>query len=191
MNMLFLRAVRPALVDDLATVLKKLDSRSPHATPSDLMGVMMYRGHSFAGIEWGDRFQPQLIEAADKIKSSESDLQALDDAWAWTNHFYQSPAEYGLTFTLRDALEQKELDCNRATDMIAAIFRNAGRTHLGYVRWCSETGGHSVAAYVDPTDSKTFLADGLTSSATPKSGPIATSTDTPGRLAWKKTNRPT
>ena len=163
-NLLF-RARTAELVDDLTTVLKKFDARNPHATVNELMGVMMYRGHSFGGIEWGDRFQPQLTEAAARIPTSDNDLQALEAAWKWTNQFYQSPAQYGVTFTLRDALEQKKLDCVRATDMIAAIFRNAGRTHLGHVRWCSETGGHSVAAYfgeLDPPGKKVLLADGLT-----------------------------
>jgi hypothetical protein len=162
-NLLF-RARTAELVDELAAVLKKADARNRHATVNELMGVMMYRGHSFGGIEWGDRFQPQLTEAAERIKLSESDLEALHDAWQWTNHFYQSPAEYGITLTLRDALEQKRLDCVRSTDMISAIFRNAGRTHLGHVRWCCETGGHSVAAYMGMLDSggKGLLADGLT-----------------------------
>jgi hypothetical protein len=161
-NILF-RARTAKLVDDLTAVLKTLDARNPHANINELMGVLMYRGHSFAGLEWGDRFQPQLTAAAANIKTSETDLAALQDAWAWTNHFYQSPAEYGVTFTLRDSLEQKKLDCVRATDMIAAIFRNAGRARLGHVRWCCETSGHSVAAYLgsDNAQTKPLLADGL------------------------------
>jgi hypothetical protein len=171
-NLLF-RARTAELIDEMAAVLKNFDARNPHATVNELMGVMMYRGHSFAGIEWGDRFQPQLTEAAAKIAPSETDLEALHDAWAWTNRFYMSPASYGVTYTLRDALEQKKLDCVRATDMIAAIFRNAGRTHLGHVRWCCETGGHSVAAYMGMLDTggKPLLVDGLTAPREPEVWP--------------------
>ena len=123
----------------------------------------MYRGHSFAGLEWGDRYQPELVQAADEIKPDETDLQALMDACRWTNHFYRSPATYSPILTLRAALEQKKLDCVRSTDMIGAIFRNAGRTRFGHVRWCSETGAHSVAAYlgVENEHLKTQLVDGL------------------------------
>src|SRR4051812_32256689 len=133
----------------------------------------MYRVHSFAGMELGDGFQPQLTAAPVEITAIDNDVQALEAAWKWTNQFYQSPAQYGMTFTLRDALEQKKLDCVRATDMIAAIFRNAGRTHMGHVRWCCETGGHSVAAYLGNLDEqkKVLLADGLTPPHAPEAWP--------------------
>jgi hypothetical protein len=171
-NMLF-RARSADLVDDLATVLKKFDARNHQARMGELLSVLMYRGHSFAGLEWGDRFQPELKTAADEIKPTETDLEALHDAWDWTNRFYLSPAQYGVTFTLRVALEQKKLDCVRATDMIAAIFRNSGRARLGHVRWCSETGGHSVASYMDLQHDlvKPKLADGLTPPQEPETWP--------------------
>jgi hypothetical protein len=160
-NMLF-RADHADIDDDLYTVLRKFNAIHPHATSGELMNVLLYRGHSFAGLEWGDRFQPELIEAADQIKPSETDLEAFQDAWRWTNQFYQ-PDQYGVTFTLRDALKQRRLDCVRATDMIASIYRNSGRVGLGHVRWCAETCGHSVAAHMDHngTSDKTLLADGL------------------------------
>ena len=64
----------------------------------------------------------------------------------------------------------------RATDMIGAIFRNAGRPRFGHVRWCSETAGHSIAAYVG-TDSSghpdVVLADGLNPPAAPEHWPDA------------------
>lgn len=162
-NILF-RARTAELVDKLAMALKKFDARNPNASVGELMNVMMYCGHSFAGIEWGDRYQPQLTQAAEQIPPNVSDIEALNDAWKWTYDFYKTPASYGITLTLRDALESKRLDCVRATDMIAAIFRNAGRARLGHVRWHSETGGHSVAAYMEANGAqiKPMLADGLT-----------------------------
>jgi hypothetical protein len=47
--------------------------------------------------------------------------------------------------------------------MIGAIFRNAGRTRFGHVRWVAGTAGHSVAAYlgVENDKPKTWLVDGL------------------------------
>jgi hypothetical protein len=161
-NMLF-RAAYADTADELCQVLKKFDSLNPHAKEQELLSVLMYRGHSFAGLEWGDRFQPELLKAAEEIKPDESNLQAMDDACRWTNSFYRTPAQYGVTLTLREALEHKKLDCVRATDMIGAIFRNAGRIGFANVRWCSATGGHSVAVYAQPDGDKNRfqIFDGL------------------------------
>ncbi len=84
-------------------------------------------------------------------------------AQRWTHAFYQTPDNYGRTLTLREALQQKKLDCVRATDMIGAIFRDAGRTRFGHVRWCAETTGHSLAAClgVENDKPKVLLTDGL------------------------------
>ena len=143
--------------------LKKFEAIHPHASVGELMGALMYRGHSFGGMEWDDRYQPQLVDAAAEIGTAKTDVQALLSAYDWTHDFYQSPENYGRTFTLRDALQQKKLDCVRATDMIGAIFRDAGRNRFGHVRWCAETTGHSVAAYLgrENGEAKTLLVDGL------------------------------
>jgi hypothetical protein len=160
-NMLF-RARSVGTLHDLQTVLKACDAHNPRADVGALMDVLMYRGHSFAGIEWADRFQPQLTAAAAKIAPGQTDLAAARAAWQWTNQFYR-PVNYGLTLTLRDALDQRKLDCVRATDMIATIYRDAGRGRMGNVRWCSESSGHSLAAYLGPDDprSKPLVLDGL------------------------------
>ena len=52
------RCTQANTTDDLAETLKKLDARLPHATVGELISVLMYRGHSFAGLEWSDRFRP-------------------------------------------------------------------------------------------------------------------------------------
>jgi hypothetical protein len=170
-NMLF-RAQRSNSADYLCNVLRKLDKIKPQATVGELMSVLMYRGHSFAGLEWSDRFQPELLKAAEEIDSAESDAEALVEACHWTNRLY-NPAAYGVTFTLRDAIGQKRLDCVRATDMIGAIFRNAGRPRFAHVRWCSETGGHSVAAFVGSAKDQIepLLVDGLNPPAQPEQWP--------------------
>jgi hypothetical protein len=173
-NMLF-RAARADATDYLCAVLKKFDASHPRATVGELMGVLMYRGHSFGGLEWDDRFQSSLLQAADQIPSTASDLDALMTAWRWTNQFYRGPGDgYGRTFTLRDAIQQHKLDCVRATDMIGAIFRNSGRPRFGHVRWCAETNAHSVAAYmsVNPDGTRqTLIADGLQLATAPELWP--------------------
>ncbi|MFZ1936960.1 MAG: hypothetical protein WCB27_12375 [Thermoguttaceae bacterium] len=162
MNMLF-RTAKADATDELCATLKKFEAIHPHASVGELMGALMYRGHSFGGMEWDDRYQPQLVDAAAEIGTAKTDVQALLSAYDWTHDFYQSPENYGRTFTLRDALQQKKLDCVRATDMIGAIFRDAGRNRFGHVRWCAETTGHSVAAYLgrENGEAKTLLVDGL------------------------------
>jgi hypothetical protein len=167
-NMLY-RSASAGTEDEMCAALRKFDALTPHATMGELLGMLMYRGHSFAGLEWDDRFQPQLVQAADDIKQTESDSDALLDACRWTNRFYNAPATYGVTLTLRDALEQKKLDCVRATDMIGAIFRNAGRTRFGHVRWCAESAGHSVAVYFGMEKDKLepLIVDGLNTPAKP------------------------
>ncbi len=162
MNMLF-RAMSTDTTDELHDALKKFDAIHPRATVGELMGALMYRGHSFAGLAWDDRYQPQLLGAAGGIGVAETDVQAFLAACRWTHDFYQSPENYGPTLTLHDALQQKKLDCVRATDMIGAVFRDAGRNRFGHVRWCAETTAHSVAAYlgVENGKTKTLLADGL------------------------------
>jgi hypothetical protein len=162
MNMLF-RTIRADTADELCGALKKFDAIHPHASVQELMGALMYRGHSFAGLGWDDRYQPQLLAAAAGIDTGKTDVQALLAAHRWTHDFYHAPENYGRTITLHDALEQKRLDCVRATDMIGAIFRNAGRARFGHVRWCAETTGHSVAAYMGVENDKPriLLVDGL------------------------------
>jgi hypothetical protein len=172
-NMLF-RAARADASDYLCRVLKKFDANHPHASVGELMSVLMYRGHSFGGLEWSDRFQPELLAAADAIAPNADDLDALMSAWRWTHQFYRGPGDgYGWTFTLRDALQQHKLDCVRATDMIAAIFRNSGRPRFGHVRWCAETNAHSVAAYLAGQNGQrqTLVVDGLQAPGTPEVWP--------------------
>jgi hypothetical protein len=159
-NMLF-RASRVEVADEMANSLRRFDAILPHATVGELMSPLMYRGHSFGGLEWSDRYLPTLVSAAANVKGS--DAEAFLAAAQWTNNFYRAPAEYGVTLTLRDAIDQKRLDCVRATDMIGAVYRNSGHIGFGHVRWCAETAGHSVAALLRVPDNKhsALLADGL------------------------------
>lgn len=173
-NMLF-RAKVANTVEDIRAALIKFDSIYPQATPSELMGALMYRGHSFAGLEWADRFQDKLIAAGNEISVSKSDSEALMEACRWTHAFYK-PENYGSTLTLRDAIERQKLDCVRATDMISSILKNAGRTRMGHVRWSSETMGHSVAAYLGSDKDNqphTFVIDGLNPADSPEIWPDA------------------
>jgi hypothetical protein len=173
-NMLY-RAASTNTVDDVCAVLKKFDAIYPRATIAELMDVLMYKGHSFGGIGWDDRYQPELRRAAEKLLASASDAEAMVHAWRWTHAFYvyRGPDGYGQTITLREALDVGKLDCVRATDMIGAIYRNAGRACFGNVRWSAGTAGHSAAAYLGAENGKckTLVVDGLMSSASAEAWP--------------------
>src|SRR5690606_30503562 len=108
-NMLF-RYTSANTVNRLRDVLTRFDKVSPNASIDELMDVMMYRAQSFAGLEWDDRFQPELTRAGAEIDAQWSNSQALQSACGWTNRFYQ-PENYGTTFTLREAIMRKKLDC--------------------------------------------------------------------------------
>ncbi len=169
------RADKSSTVDQLVQCMREFNARNDHADPGELLGMLMYRGHSFAAIEWSDRFLPQLMTAA-KTFAPQTDEQALVSAAQWTNDFYRQPATYGVTFSLRDALAEKRLDCVRATDMIGALFRDSGHARFGHIRWTCETGGHSVAAAFIPTPEgghKTLIMDGLNPTRQPEIWPDA------------------
>jgi hypothetical protein len=63
----------------------------------------------------------------------------------------------------------------RSTDMIGTIFRDAGRTGFGNVRWSSEAATHSTAALLSSKDGKplTLLLDGMMESSEPEIWPDA------------------
>src|SRR5206468_11215019 len=87
LNCMLFRAWRADAAEYLCIVLKKFDAAHPHASVGELMSVLMYRGHSFGGLEWADRFQPELLQAAEEIPPTASDKDALLAAADWTNKF--------------------------------------------------------------------------------------------------------
>ena len=72
----------------------------------------------------------ELRQAGDSIAADQTDADAFVAAARWTNQFYHQ-SQYAPTYTLRDAVAEKKLDCVRATDMFGAVFRNAGRPRFG------------------------------------------------------------
>jgi hypothetical protein len=170
-NMLF-RATRGDMVDQLAVVLQRLNEIKPNATLAELMGAMMYRGHSFGGLEWADRYQPLLMQAAADLHGS--DEQAFLGAHRHTYGFFRT-ATYAVAVTLREAIDKRRLDCVRATDMMGDIYQNSGRARMGHVRMSVGTFAHSVAAVTtaDGGQSKTLLLDGMAPMERPEIWPDA------------------
>lgn len=162
-NMLF-RCQAAGVVEQAGEVLRRFNARYPRADMWQLMDVLPYRaGLGMSGIEWGDRFDPRLMESARKITARDPH-DALRAAREVQYKVYGGGGNYqGLVLTLRKALDTGRMDCIRATDMIAAVHRNAGFPGFLAVRWCRGTSGHSVAAaerFADGNRS-VLIVDGL------------------------------
>ena len=164
-NMLY-RATAADTLPDVVEVLRRFDQLSPASTPEQLMGVLVYRGHSFSGIEWADRFQPILIEKAGALTGA-TDADAFADACRMGHELFEKRTAYGVTLSLRDAISRGVMDCVRTTDFVLDLFRNSDRSGIGHVRWAAGTAGHTVPALwgagtrvtlIDPLDPRTAEA---------------------------------
>lgn len=151
-NILF-RMSKAGAIELLAVVLRRFDDRHPRAHLSELMDVMFYRGEVCGGLLWADRFDSRLMQAAGRM--SGNDEQILYRAHGLTNSLFGGWENYkGSVWTLREALDLRKFDCVRGTDMIGALFRNAG--HSGYycLRLCAGVAGHSLSAVHTQTNGR-------------------------------------
>jgi hypothetical protein len=112
------------------------------------------------------------MEAAAALRGS--DEEAFAAGHNYTHGFYRL-AEYCVTLTLRQAIEKRQIDCVRATDMIGGIFRDSGRAGFAHVRWSAGTAAHSVAAFLTTQNDqpRTLLLDGMVPSDKPEVWPEA------------------
>ena len=153
-NMLY-RARRANVLEPLGESLARFDRRYPSAQTWQLMDAMVYRaGLSMAGLEWGDRFDKRLMALGADLAGADP-AAALESARVAQHKVYGGEKNYaGLVLSLRRALDTGKMDCIRATDMIAALCRNAGWPGFVHVRWSRGVSGHSVAGMT------TFAPDG-------------------------------
>lgn len=116
----------------------------------ELMDVLVYRaGLGLAGMAWADRFDARLMAAGGKITADDGPA-ALRQANKFEYGVYGGNDHFqGFVTTLAQALATHRLDCIRGTDLIGAVYRNAGRTGFMHIRWCRGTSGHSIAAVAD------------------------------------------
>ena len=160
-NMLF-RASRAKAVDQLGAVLARFDRSHPRAERSDLMDVIFYRGGTCGGLDWGDRYDRRLLGAAGRMGGS--DEAVLRRAHRLTHNLFGGWDNYrGHVRTLREALDTRKLDCVRGTDMIGALYRNAGRSRYACVHLSCGLTSHNVGAAETTRDGRraVLLADSL------------------------------
>lgn len=123
-----------------------------HGRRPDLAGlldVLPYRaGAFFAGLEWGDRYDPEILKASSAV--TRPGEQGMKQAHAEASKAYSDYT--GLVLTIRQARETKKADCIRITDVMAALYRNAGQPGFRSVRMSRGGGlgrisgmGHTIA----------------------------------------------
>lgn len=141
------KPLRAGVLDRLGTVLERFDKLHPAASVDELMDILPYRaGLGMAGYEWADRFDGRLMDAAAGLADGGDRREALLAAHRFAYGVYGGQANYqSLVLSLRLALDTGKYDCIRGTDMVAAVYRNAGRPGFLNVRWCRGSSGHTIA----------------------------------------------
>jgi hypothetical protein len=144
-NMLF-RAVSARSLDQMSLVLQRFEQFHPTVTPVELMGVLFYRsGFYSSGFQWADRYDHRILDAAGDIAGA-PELVARR-AHQLANSLLRGWENYGANMmTLAQSLDAGKLDCVRGTDLIGALYRNAGQGAYCIVRLRCGTTGHSVGA---------------------------------------------
>jgi hypothetical protein len=145
-----------------ARVLERYEAAAAEVTVEGLMDVMFHRaGDPNGGEVWADRFQPHLMAAAATLAGT--NRQVLLGAQHFTRAAFGGWDRYRKASTLREALEEGHFDCVNATDMIGALYRNAGHTGFYNILLAAGASCHAVgAARVDDNGRPAIVAvDGL------------------------------
>ncbi len=144
-NILF-RAMTARAVDELSLALQRFEQSHRTVTQTELMDVLFYRsGFYSSGFHWADRYDRRILkEAGDLVGDQEA---VARQAHQMTNGLLKGWRNYGADMmTLTQALDIGKLDCVSGTDMIGALYRDAGHGEYAVVRLRCGTTGHSVGA---------------------------------------------
>lgn len=144
-NMLF-RALSARCLDQMALAMERFERSHPTVTQAELMDVLFYRsGFYSSGYQWADRYDRRLLDAAAGMTG---DREAVArQAHQFANRMLKGWKNYAANvMTLTESLDVGKLDCLRGTDMIGALYRDAGYGEYAIVRLRCGTVGHSVGA---------------------------------------------
>jgi hypothetical protein len=144
-NMLF-RALHARALDRMSLALQRFGQAHATVTQAELMDVLFYRsGFYSSGFQWADRYDQRIIDKAAELMG-EQEIVARR-AQHLTNSLLLGWQNYaaGVT-TLTESLDIGKLDCVRGTDMIGALYRDAGHGEYFVVRLRCGTAGHSIGA---------------------------------------------
>lgn len=146
----------------VAQVLARYEAAAEEISAEGMMDVLFHRaGDPDGGEVWDDRFHPHLMAAAATMAGT--NRQVLLGAQHFVRALFGGWEHYGKAITLRVALEENHFDCIGATDMIGALYRNAGRTGFYNIHLAAGGGSHTLAAASvrDGQDLRIIAADGL------------------------------
>jgi len=144
-NMLF-RATSARSLEQMGLALQRFEQSHPAVTQSELMDVLFCRsGFNSSGFQWADRYDRRILGAAGDIIGDQETVARR--AHQLTNSLLKGWENYaGDIMTLTQCLDTGKLDCIRGTDMIGALYRDAGHGEYSVVRLRCGTTGHSVGA---------------------------------------------
>lgn len=115
-------------------------------TQAELTDVLFYRsGFYSSGFHWADRYDRRILDEAAKHMSDQENVGRRIQQR--TNSLLMGWQNYRCNImTLTEALDVGKLDCVRGTDMIGALYRDAGHGEYFVIRLRCGTAGHSVGA---------------------------------------------
>jgi hypothetical protein len=152
-NMLF-RALSARSLDQMALAVERYEKCHPTVTQAELMDVLFYRsGFYSSGYQWADRYDKRILDAAGGITGDHEAVAR--QAHQLTTGMLKGWENYAADImTLTQSLDVGKLDCVRGTDMIGALYRDAGHGEYAVVRLRCGTVGHSVGAVPVDRDGK-------------------------------------
>jgi len=160
-NMLF-RIDQANSIEPVGEVLRRYEQTNARLDVSGMMDVLFYRGGDpDGGDELGDRFAPRLMQAAAAFGGT--DRQVFLGSQHFTRALFEDWHHYGKADNLRQVLEERRMDCIAATDLIGALYRNAGRSGFYNIRLSAGAAAHSLAAarIVENGTPTVVVVDGL------------------------------
>ena len=162
-------------LEQMGLVLQRFEQCHATATVAEVMDVLFYRsGLDSSGFPWSDRYDHRIMGAAGEI-TAQRELAGLR-AHRLANTLLKGWENYvGGLMNLTQALDAGKLDCVRGTDLIGALYRNAGLGEYFVARLNCGTVGHSVGAIPVDHDGRRHLLilDSLNSSSPSVTWPSA------------------
>lgn len=144
-NMLF-RSLHARSLEQMSLTLQRFEQSHPTITQAALMDVLFYRsGFYSSGFHWADRYDRRLLDEAATLRGDRETVAR--HAQQLTNSLLQGWQNYQANIlSLSECLDRGKFDCVRGTDLIGALYRNAGQGEYFVVRLRCGTAGHSVGA---------------------------------------------
>ncbi len=142
-------------------VLRRFDARHPEPDRDALLDVLFYRSEPNMGMDWGERYNPEMMQVAGGLTGDR--VEVLRQARAAVRKRFGTWQNYETSLRITEALDTGRMDCIMATGMAVALARNAGCGGFYSLRWSTGPKGHSVAGVGVPgTDpAEVLTADAL------------------------------